>query len=192
MSAEHSQVVVGFDLSHSGKSALYRALALATRAPWHVLHFVCVVDPHFAFPALPTKKIDLEYATRVQEAVSAGILQELEAAKASGRVHYFVHAPIGKPAEEILRLAQSVGADLIVVGSKGLTGIERAVLGSVSERVVREAGCSVEVVRPKSYDYVPLLEIVDNTAPVHKYVTPHRYTYEDHRAERRPPDWPLY
>ena len=59
MSANHSQVVVGFDFSHSGRAALDRAIGLATRAPWHVLHFVCVIDPHFAFPALPTKHIDL-------------------------------------------------------------------------------------------------------------------------------------
>jgi hypothetical protein len=38
-------------------------------------------------------------------------------------------------------------ADLIVVGTHGRTGIERWVLGSVAQQVVREAGCSVEVVR---------------------------------------------
>ena len=192
MSAEHSQVVVGFDFSHSGKAALHRAITLATRAPWHVLHFVCVVDPHSAFPAVPGRKIDFEYATRVQGAVTEAIVQELKARKVEGRVHFFVHVPIGKAAEEILRCAEMVGADLIMVGSKGLTGIERAVLGSVSERVVREAGCTVEVVRPKTYSYVPLLEIVDNQQPVHKYVPPHRYTYEDHRVQLRPFDWPLY
>src|SRR5262245_20253054 len=186
MSAQHSQVVVGFDFSQSGRAALYRAIGLAPRAPWHVLHFVCVVDPHFAFPTLPAKHIDFDYANRVQEAVTAEVTQELQAAKAEGRVHFFVHAPIGKPAEAILTIAESIGADLILVGSKGLTGIERAFLGSVSERVVREAGCMVEVVRPKTYNYVPLLEVIDNLHPVHKYVAPHRYSYEDRRAERRP------
>lgn len=190
--SEHSQVVVAFDFSHSGKAALYKALALATRAPFHVLHFICVCDPHSAFPSLPAKKVDLAYAERVQEAVTAEITQELHEKKVEGRVHFFVHAVIGKPAEEILRLAESVGADLIVIGSKGLTGIERAVLGSVSERVVREAGCSVEVVRPKTYAHVPLLKIVDNDHPHHRFAPPHRYTYEDHRVDRRPNDWPLY
>ena len=192
MSAEHSQVVVGFDFSHSGRAALYKAIQLATRAPWHVLHFVCVCDPHFAFPSLPAKHIDIDYATRVQEEVTAEVTQELKAAKVEGRVHFFVHAPIGKPSEEILRVAESVGADMILVGTKGLTGIERAVLGSVAERIVREAGCSVEVVRQKVYSYVPLLQVVDNPEKPHKYVAPHRYSYEDHRAERRPMDWPLY
>jgi nucleotide-binding universal stress UspA family protein len=191
MSAEHTQVVVGFDFSKSGRAALDRAIGVAARAPWHVLHFVCVIDPHFAFPSLPTKHIDLAYANRVQEEVSGIIEQELNAKLIADRVHFFVHARIGKPAAEILGVAKDVGADLIIVGSKGLTGIERAVIGSVSEKVAREAGCSVEIARPKTYDYVPLLEIVDK--PDHqKYAAPHRYTYEDRRASRRPNDWPLY
>jgi nucleotide-binding universal stress UspA family protein len=192
MSAQHSQVVVGFDFSHSGRAALDRAIALATRAPWHVLHFVCVIDPHFAFPALPAKKIDLQYAALVQDEVTAIVVQELDAKRIADRVHFFVHARIGKPAAEILDAAQDVGADLIIVGSKGLTGIERMVLGSVSEKVAREAGCTVEVARPKSYNYVPLMEVSDAPDEHHKYVAPHRYTYESQRASRRPNDWPLY
>jgi nucleotide-binding universal stress UspA family protein len=191
MSIEHSQVVVGFDFSHSGHAALERAIGVAIRAPWHVLHFVAVIDPHFAFPALPTKRIDIEYAERVQGELSAIVEHELAERQVADRIHFFVHARIGKPAAEILGVAKDVGADLIIVGSKGLTGVERAVLGSVSEKVAREAGCTVEVARAKSYAYVPLLEIVD-TKEHHKYVPPHRYTYEDQRANRRPPDWPLY
>lgn len=191
MSAEHSQVVVGFDFSHSGRAALDRAIGVATRAPWHVLHFVCVIDPHFAFPALPAKHIDLAYANRVQEELTAIVEQELKAKPTTTPIHFFVHARIGKPAAEILGCARDVGADLIIVGSKGLTGIERAVLGSVSEKVAREAGCSVEIARAKTYEYVPLLEVTE--AKDHqKYAAPHRYTYEDHRANRRPNDWPLY
>lgn len=191
MSAEHSQVVVGFDFSHSGRAALERAIGVATRAPWHVLHFVCVIDPHFAFPSLPAKHIDLEYANRVQDEVTNIVGQELATKRASDRIHFFVHARIGKPAQEILGVAKDVGADLIIVGSKGLTGIERAVLGSVSEKVVREAGCTVEVARPKTYATVSLLDIVEVGAP-HKYAAPHRYSYEDTRVTRRPNDWPLY
>lgn len=193
MSREHSQVVVGFDFSNSGRAALDRAIGVATRAPWHVLHFVCVIDPHFAFPVLPTKTIDIEYATRVQEEVTRIVVHELNAKRISDRVHFFVHARIGKPAAEILEVAQDVGADLIIVGSKGLTGIERMVLGSVSEKVVREAGCTVEVARPKTYPYVELTSVVDaQPEQHHKYVRPHRYTYESQRANRRPNDWPLY
>jgi nucleotide-binding universal stress UspA family protein len=192
MSAAHTQVVVGFDFSKSGRAALERAIGVATRAPWHVLHFVCVIDPHVAFASLPTKHIDIDYANRVQEEVTTMVGQELKEKSAAGLVHFFVHARFGKPAQEILGVAEDVGADLIIVGCKGLTGIERAVLGSVSEKVVRDAKCTVEVARPKGYAYVELSEVVDNPEPRHAYVPPHRYTYESQRVNRRPKDWPLY
>jgi nucleotide-binding universal stress UspA family protein len=191
MSAEHSQVVVGFDFSHSGHAALERAIGVATRAPWHVLHFVCVIDPHFAFPSLPTKHIDIDYANRVQEEVKSVVEQELRAKRVIGNIHFFVHARIGKAAKEILGVAEDVGADLIIVGSKGLTGIERAVLGSISEKVVREAKCTVEVARPKQYAYVELQQVVE-VEPHPHYVPPHRYSYESSQVSRRPNDWPLY
>ena len=53
----------------------------------------------------------------------------------------------GDPAEEILRVAERRRADLIVMGSKGLTGLDRYLLGSVSRKVARHASCSVLVVR---------------------------------------------
>ena len=53
----------------------------------------------------------------------------------------------GAPAEEILRVAERHRADLIVMGSKGLTGLDRYLLGSVSRRIARHATCSVLVVR---------------------------------------------
>ena len=192
MSAPTSQVVVGFDFSYSGRAALERAIALAIRAPFHVLHFVCAIERRSPFPAVPTKRVDISYAARVQEAVTAEVTAVLDQIGGAGRIEFFVHARIGKPAQEILDTARSVGADLIIVGSKGLTGLERAMLGSVSERVVREAHCTVEVARDKTYDEVRLLEIVEVAPDEHHYVPPHRYTYEDHRVSLRPPDWPLY
>jgi nucleotide-binding universal stress UspA family protein len=53
----------------------------------------------------------------------------------------------GDPRGEIVEEAKSWGADLIVIGSHGPTGIARWLLGSVAARVVRHASCSVEVVR---------------------------------------------
>jgi hypothetical protein len=105
-------------------------------------------------------------------------------------VHFCVHVRIGRPADEILALAGEVGADLIVVGKRSLDGIARALLGSVSERVVREAGCSVEIARPKAYPYVERLEMQEVKANGH-YVPPHRYTY-DEAGLTRPDEWPLY
>jgi nucleotide-binding universal stress UspA family protein len=192
MSSHISPVVVGFDFSHSGSAALRRAVALAARAPLHVLHVVCVIDPKEAIPSIPSYNgVDYMYAARVQEALAVEIHHELDKAEVHDRVHFFVHARIGKAAQEILDLARAVGADLIIVGSKGMAGLERMLLGSTSERVVREAGCTVEVARVKQYPEVELIPI-EAVDPHHTYVPPHRYTYEDHRVNLRPVEWPLY
>lgn len=192
MSSPISPVVVGYDFSQSGRAALHRAVTLAGRAPFHVLHVVCVVDPKEAIPALPSYNgVDYMYAARVQEALAAETQQELDHADVHGSVHFFVHARIGKPAPEILALAEEIGADLIIVGSKRLTPLERLILGSTSEHVMREAGCPVEIARAKRYPDVMLLP-VEQVDPVHTYVPPHRYTYEDHRVNLRPAEWPLY
>jgi nucleotide-binding universal stress UspA family protein len=143
------QVVVAYDFSVSGHAALDRALALAKREPWHVLHIVCVIDPRMAFPALPSERVDIEYANRVVAAISALVRGEL------GDSPFYVHAPLGKKASRaILAVAERVGADLIVIGCKGLTGLERAIVGSTAEQVVREAGCTVEVAKSKRYERV--------------------------------------
>lgn len=54
---------------------------------------------------------------------------------------------IGNPADEILKVAESHEADLIVTGAKGLGAVGRFLLGSVSTRVVQHASCSALVVR---------------------------------------------
>jgi nucleotide-binding universal stress UspA family protein len=55
--------------------------------------------------------------------------------------------PVGDPKQVILDQAKDWGADLIVVGSHGYHGIDRLMLGSVSEAVAVHAYCSVEVIR---------------------------------------------
>jgi nucleotide-binding universal stress UspA family protein len=53
----------------------------------------------------------------------------------------------GDPKSVIIDDAKAWGADLIVLGSRGRKGLERFLLGSVSETVLRHAHCSVEIVR---------------------------------------------
>ncbi len=193
MTSPISPVVVGFDFTHSGAAALHRAVTLAARAPFHVLHVACVIDPRSPIPSIPSYNgVDYMYAARVQEALASEIQVELDKADVHDRVHFFVHARIGKAAEELLLLAGEVGADLIIVGNHGMTGVERLLLGSTSERLVREAGCTVEVARAKTYPDVELMQVEEFDHPRHAYVPPHRYTYEDHRVNLRPAEWPLY
>jgi nucleotide-binding universal stress UspA family protein len=194
MSVSTCQIVVGYDFRPSGTAALDRALELAERMPKHVLHVLCVIDPD-----LPPKDIiplsggvDFRYAEQVQDAMTAQIEQHLRTSERPGRVHFFVHARIGRPAQEILNLAVDVGADMIVVGSRDVHGVERLVLGSVSEKVVRDALCTVEVARAKGYPDVELEPIEPKPGAHHPYIPPHRYFYEDNRVNVRPREWPLY
>lgn len=55
-----------------------------------------------------------------------------------------LHTPLGEPAEAIVRVAEEIGADLIVVGSKGMN---RRVLGSIPNSVAHNAPCSVLIAK---------------------------------------------
>jgi nucleotide-binding universal stress UspA family protein len=59
-----------------------------------------------------------------------------------------VKIAVGRPAEEILRVAREDGAGLIVMGTHGHTGLRHLLLGSVAEAVARQAHCPVFTVRP--------------------------------------------
>jgi nucleotide-binding universal stress UspA family protein len=77
-----------------------------------------------------------------------GLLEaEVERMKSSGIEVAEAHLRRGRADEEVIVLAEETGADLIVVGSKGLGGVRRALMGSVSDSVVRHAHCPVMVVR---------------------------------------------
>jgi len=53
----------------------------------------------------------------------------------------------GDPATEIVRYAAAAGIDMIVMGTHGRTGVDRMLIGSVAERVLRESPCSVLVIK---------------------------------------------
>jgi len=71
-------------------------------------------------------------------------VQKIE--QAGGQVAQ-VHPKEGLPDAEIVALAEDLGVGLIVMGSRGLGGIRRALMGSVSDAVVRHAHCPVLVMR---------------------------------------------
>src|ERR687898_1352030 len=66
---------------------------------------------------------------------------------ASGGKVAETHLETGEPDKEIVRLSEELGAGTIVMGSRGLGGLRRALMGSVSESVVKHAHCPVFVVR---------------------------------------------
>lgn len=75
-------------------------------------------------------------------------LQTRADALAAAGVPARVVVATGVPCEEILRAARDEHADVIVMGTHGRTGLDRMLLGSVTERVVRQSACPVLTIRP--------------------------------------------
>ena len=73
--------------------------------------------------------------------------EQAEQLGASGGKVAETHLETGEPDKEIVKLSEELGAGTIVIGSRGLGGVRRALMGSVSESVVRHAHCPVFVVR---------------------------------------------
>ena len=190
---EPVQVVVAYDFSPSSEEALVRAVDVATRAPHHVLHVITALDPadrpctvgHVA-------GANYESAERVQTLVAERITAAFSGRTAEAEVRFYVHARIGKAAQQILALAHEVGAGLLFIGSHGKTGLERFLLGSVSERVVREARCPVMVVRPATYPRVDLVNVTKFEHAREPHREPHCYSYRNDQVVLRPTEWPLY
>lgn len=187
----HVQVVVAYDFSPSAEQALQRAIDVACRAPQHVLHILAAIDARHGLPILVTQQVNYDYAEEIQRRVTERVKLAFAGRPSVSEVQFFVHARIGRPVDEILRLCKEVGADLVFIGSHGKTGIERLVLGSVSERVVREAECPVMVVRAKTYQPVDLMNVFKYEHDRTSYTPPHRYSYVDRQAITRPNDWPI-
>ena len=181
-------VVVAYDFSETADVALDRAVDLACRAPDHVLHFIAAIDPHRGFGG---EAVDYHYAERVQDDLLERLRAIFAARAPKEEIHFFVHARIGTAAEEILDLAKEVGADMIIVGSHGRTGVRRVLLGSVSEQIVRGAKCAVIIARKKEYPDVELPKVVDVAGDHHRRIIPHRYSYTSSAIQTRPSEWPL-
>jgi nucleotide-binding universal stress UspA family protein len=70
-------------------------------------------------------------------------------------VHFWpehCHAPSGRPYEEICKLARELDADLILLSTRGHSGLKHVIMGSTAERVVRFAPCPVLIPRGKKYE----------------------------------------
>ena len=92
--------------------------------------------------------VDLVSSVVLDEAEVRGLLDAvLRQIEDAGSISAQAHLSEGAPAAEIVTLGEEIGAGLIVVGSRGLGGLRRALMGSVSDSVVRHSHCPVLVVR---------------------------------------------
>ena len=133
-------IVVPTDFSTASDAALPHAEALAKQqsASLLILH---VEEPPLAYGAG-----ELYYG--LPEPSSERLLKMLEEVKPSDPTVRCTHRlTIGDPASEIVRIAAEAGAEMIVLGTHGRTGMTRMLMGSVAEAVVRRANCPVLVYR---------------------------------------------
>lgn len=157
-SSNTRSIVVGYDFSPPSNAALDRGLELALSQPGTELHVLGVLDPAHgtdrwrADGESPLAGDDPDYtaARQTHEEIKAVVNARLEAHH-SPRLQVLVHARLGHPVDQILALAEETGAEIIVVGTHGRSRIRRWLLGSVAERLVRHAECSVLIARDQSY-----------------------------------------
>jgi nucleotide-binding universal stress UspA family protein len=88
-----------------------------------------------------------EEPTELRRTAQQLLDEQTERIRAAGGQVAQAHLRLGRPAEQIVNLSEELGIGVIVIGSRGLGALRRAVLGSVSESVVRHAHCPVFVVR---------------------------------------------
>jgi nucleotide-binding universal stress UspA family protein len=138
-------IVVGTDGSERAAKATNEAFALAkiTGAKVHVVHairLVAMASAGFGDPsAIATANADARdhgdhiCAQAVAEAERHGVPVE-------------VHNVDGDPGDMIVKVAEAVHADLVVIGNRGMTGVKRLVLGSVPNKVSHHCPCSLLIV----------------------------------------------
>jgi nucleotide-binding universal stress UspA family protein len=136
-----NKILVGVDFSSGSDTAVRQALRIAR----HTGAEVCLAHTSVAPEIfdLPDERL---VSTRL--AADRAALEELRS-RIGGRGVEVSHVIADGFADNALvELAGEMGADLIVVGTHGRTGLRRFLMGSIAERVVRLAGCSVLVARP--------------------------------------------
>jgi len=91
-----------------------------------------------------------EALARLRRSSEMGLSDWAEEAKALGAKRVSAVAVDGVAWDIVCRLAADERSDLIVMGTHGRTGLRHALLGSVAEKVVRHAPCTVLIVRPRA------------------------------------------
>jgi nucleotide-binding universal stress UspA family protein len=141
------RILLALDGSKEADDAARAAVEIAGAAEseLHVL-YVLELERYIPYPGPEAWEwgADLERAERLARSWVEGQGRRMKAERAKA---IKAHLAFGKPDEEIVRLEEELEADLIVVGSRGLGRLKRALMGSVSDSVVRHARCPVLVVR---------------------------------------------
>ena len=150
MSILATKILLATDGSPEATRAAGMAVELS-RSLGSELHVVHVgpmpeeyIDPRLSIPEPEFSDMMRE---RAEEAARPKLNEEVQTIREAGGEVSGAHVRVGLTDAEIVGLAEELGVGLIVMGSRGLGGIRRALMGSVSGSVVRHAHCPVLVVR---------------------------------------------
>lgn len=139
-------ILYATDFSESSEPASRTALYLAklSGATIHVLHVISELAES------RRARIQAEAFDIFEKEVETNIVKEMEqfcSDKFEGDVDYLTETVIGRPFQEIIKKADDIRADLIIMGTHGRTGLEHVIVGSTAERVVRRSHIPVLTVR---------------------------------------------
>ena len=141
MSIFPTSILLATDGSSEAELAAMTAVDLAksTDSELHVVHVGEFLPTILAQTEAEPAQLEREARDLLDEQV-----RRIEGAEGTVKE---AHLRLGRPDEEIVDVADSVGAGLIVMGSRGRGRLRRALLGGVSDSVVRHAHCPVTIVR---------------------------------------------
>jgi nucleotide-binding universal stress UspA family protein len=159
-----TKILLATDGSEEAALAAQTAADLAnkTGSELHIVHVRARITPHYpGFYIGPEVVEEAEEKERKHlDRESQRLLDtQVEQVRAAGGSVAQLHLRFGRPDEEIVAVAEELGARLIVLGSRGRGGVRRALMGSVSDSVVRHAHCPVLVVRKEKQEEAGLAEV---------------------------------
>jgi nucleotide-binding universal stress UspA family protein len=143
------RVVVGVDFSEHSARAIRAALDLALHRETQIFAITVAEGFGVARPKTEATEMHDTFHDETQKTLERYLSDQLDDLEKGGaklnRKRVAAAVDFGKPAESILAFADSVKADLIVIGTHGKKGLERLVLGSVATSILRTARCPVLV-----------------------------------------------
>jgi len=147
MTLTYKHIVVAVDGSKEAEYAFKKAIAVANRNE-STLNLVNIIDTR-SFAAI--EAYDRSIQERAQEFAEELLEGYKNEAEAAGVKNVNVLIEYGSPKTIITRdISKKLEADLIICGATGLNAVERFLIGSVSESIVRSSNCDVLVVRTDS------------------------------------------
>ncbi|MCB9667270.1 MAG: universal stress protein [Myxococcales bacterium] len=162
-------IVLGVDFTPSCDLAFQEAARLFQNRDDVLLHVVHVIEEGRE-STLTGRQKKIERDARALETVPSELrdyvkeqARRLRAPRWEAEIGLYVR--LGKPAKAIVQLAADLQADMIVIGSHGRKGIAKALLGSVSESLIRIAPCQVLVVREQDYQGIERSPSIDPPRP---------------------------